>query len=490
MILLLQRTLVLLLAAAIIAWVLTLDGHIQVVIFGQWIEAPIGLVVIVLVAAGILWRQVGRAWRWIWRDPARTGRAVERALARGHVAAAAGRVDDSLKSAVKAGRSASGLSVAARILAAETAEAAGRADLAADAYDALAADPATRFLGIKGQLRLALAAQDTARARPLAEEAFNLEPGSAVGADALIALAAAQGDFADAARVVDRALRAGAIDRGIAKRRRALLCYAEAEGLYAQGTLSPSERRRARDLAVEAVELARDMPPFAIAAAKAEFDAGSLDMALRILSDAFTARPHPDLVRALSELGPTAAPSLLRARVDAMTRNRPRHVETHLALARVALDADEFSSARDHLAPLLTPQAQSGPKGLSMRASLLMARLAREGRVGSDPAARREAASWIAQAETGPRDDVWHCRTCGDIQQFWRPTCPRCGGLDSFDWPDAGDVAAKPVSDARKPVLVEATRALDDPGPEQTGTRQNWLASLVAPVGRLFSRRR
>jgi len=481
---LLRWTLWILLGAVALAALLSLNGHVDVILGGYALVMPLGLVIAGLLVTGLLIRWWSRAWRFIWRDQTRRARAAERALARGHVAAAAGRVDDSLKSAQKAGKSAAGLSVAARILAAESAEAAGRADLAADAYEALAQDPVTRFLGLKGQLRLALAAGDSARARPLAEEAFGLEPGSAVGADALIALAAGQGDFDTARQVVDRALRAGAFDRGLAKRRRALLCYAQAEGLYAQGTLGNADRRRARDLAVEAMELARDMPPFVIAAAKAEFDAGSLDVALKILADGFTAQPHPDLVRAAADLGATSTPSLIRARIDTLVRHRPNHLESHLALARVALDADEFSLARDHLEPLLGPQSRNGADGLGLRASILMARLSRDGRTASDPAARREAAAWLAQAECGPRDDAWICRACGERQQSWHATCPRCGGLDSFDWPDAGDVTAPPKSRQPRLTAIPNARALDDPGLEPSES----APSLWSRAKGLFTR--
>ena len=157
---LLRWTLWILLGAVALAALLSLNGHVDVILGGYALVMPLGLVIAGLLVTGLLIRWWSRTWRFIWRDQTRRARAAERALARGHVAAAAGRVDDSLKSAQKAGKSAAGLSVAARILAAESAEAAGRADLAADAYEALAQDPVTRFLGLKGQLRLALAAGD------------------------------------------------------------------------------------------------------------------------------------------------------------------------------------------------------------------------------------------------------------------------------------------------------------------------------------------
>jgi HemY protein len=457
---------------------------------------PLAILLVAGFGLAMLWRQGSRLWRWLRIDSSRRARAAERALVRGHVAAAAGRASEGLKSAVKAQKIGGSSSVAALVLSAEAAEAADRPDLAIDAYETLAADPTTRFLGLKGQLRLALKEHKSDQARQLATEAFALEPGSAVCADALIALAANQGDFATARQVVDTALRAGGYDRATAKRRRGLICYAEAEGLLAQGTLSAADKARYRDLAVEAVELALDAPAFAIAAAKAEAAMGHLDAGLKILGDAFSLRPHPDLAAAAALLGtstggtangPAPSPSLVKARIDQLTRRRPNHVESKLAIARAALDHDDYTHAAEALAPLVTKDAKAGTYGLSFRASLLMARLVRDGHTTSEPAARREAASWLAQAEHGVRDDLWRCRQCGEQLRDWHAACPRCGAFDSFEWPDAGEVAIQNTAPARKLVAIENARALDDPGLDPATKPQSLFGRAWAATTRLWS---
>lgn len=337
------------LLAALAAFLFSLPGRVLVALGDLEVETPLALALAGILALAVALRGLVRLGAWVRRAvPGERGRSARaaQALARGHVAAAAGDGAGARRESLRAQKLAPDQALPALILRAEAAEIEGDPAAAAAVFDALSDDPATRFLGLKGRLRLALKNRDGAEARALAREAFELMPGSVWAADALVALAAAAGDFELGRATIDRALGAKAYDRTLARRRRALIAHAAAEIAEAAG-----DRARARREALDAHDLVPDLGPYAIAAARAEAGAGSVDKGLRLLEAAFAARPQPDLARAAAELGGLPQPAIARERVEALCRKRPRHVESALALARAALDADDFAAAETHLAP-------------------------------------------------------------------------------------------------------------------------------------------
>jgi len=245
-----RRMILVLIAAGVTAAVLTLPGHVSISLYATEIDLPLPLVLVGLVALALIRRMGVRAARFIFDASGRKRIRLDRALVRAHVAQAAGRSDDGLKAAARALTLSDDQSVAALVVQADAALAAGRDEQAAAAYDMMIDRRETTFIGLKGRLHLALKAHDLSAAKGFAEQAHEVEPGSVDCADALIGLCAAQGDFEPALRAVDRALRAGAYDRQTAKRRRALLSYAQARGLTAQGTLGPEARVHRRDLEI------------------------------------------------------------------------------------------------------------------------------------------------------------------------------------------------------------------------------------------------
>jgi HemY protein len=106
-----------------------------------------------------------------------------------------------------------------------------------------------------------------------------------------------------------------------------------------------------------------------------------------------------------------------------LARLAPNDPESRLTIARAALEARDFASARAAIAPLLDPDASSGRP--SVRVCLLMADL--EETLGS-PGAVRE---WLARAARAPRDRAWVAD--GFISDRWAPVSPS-GKLDAFVW--------------------------------------------------------
>ena len=159
--------------------------------------------------------------------------------------------------------------------------------------------------------------------------------------------------------------------------------------------------------------------PAAALAGRMLAEGGELRKAGRIIDKAWRANPHPDLAQAYAELrfGDAARDRLKR--IEALAKQMPGHIEGALALARAALDAQEFAKARAALAPYLAAPTK--------RVALLMAELERAEH--NDEGRARE---WIARAVNAAPDPAWTAD--GHVSDRWLPASPVTGRLDAFEW--------------------------------------------------------
>jgi HemY protein len=203
------------------------------------------------------------------------------------------------------------------------------------------------------------------------------------------------------------------VDRAAYARQRAVLLTARALAA------DEHDREAARALALEAVGLAPTFVPAAALAARLLGEAGELRKAARIVETAWKANPHPDLAETHAHLRPGDSARERLARVRALAQFAPGHVESALAVARAALDAQEFAVARDALAPLLVSPTQ--------RVAVLMAEI--EERQHGDVGRARE---WMARAVRAWRDPAWTAD--GIVSDRWMPVSPVTGRLGAFEW--------------------------------------------------------
>jgi HemY protein len=110
--------------------------------------------------------------------------------------------------------------------------------------------------------------------------------------------------------------------------------------------------------------------------------------------------------------------------IERLAGYAPRHVESHLALARETLAAQLWGEARRHLQNAIDT-AGAPTSGISR----LMARLEQEEK-GDGEAAR----AWLAKAAEAPRDPGWICGACGTVHPQWQAICGHCGAFDRIAW--------------------------------------------------------
>ena len=181
------------------------------------------------------------------------------------------------------------------------------------------------------------------------------------------------------------------------------------------------DRDGARALALEAVKLAPTLVPAAALAGRLLGEAGDMRRAARIVEAAWKANPHPDLAEAYAHLQPGDSARDRLTRVEALAEKAPGNIEGALAVARAALDAQEFAIARKALAPLSIAPSQ--------RVSMLMAEL--EEKEHGDEGRARE---WMTRAVRARRDPAWTAD--GIVSDRWMPVSPVTGRLDAFQWKD------------------------------------------------------
>jgi HemY protein len=413
-------------------WLADRPGDVTITWLGLHIETSVlvaaAAVAIIAALTAFLWslvRLLLRSPRLIARGWANRRRAnAQRAIARGLIAIGAGDTRAAQRFAAQAGKLAPGEPLAL-LLTAQMAQATGDRTGAERAFRAMAERQDTRLLGMRGLYVEAQRRNDSDTARHYAEAVAHAAPALSWASHAVLKDRCAAHDWAGAVTALDRMQRAGVIDRVGHRRQRAVLLTALAE--------AEPDAAKAKAHALEAVKLAPDLVPAAALAGKLAAEAGERRKAARIVEAAWRTAPHPDLAEVYAHLrsGDSARDRL--ARVQILQRLAPSNMESALAVARAAIDAHDFATARAALVPLSVAPTQ--------RVALLMAELeeAEHGDVG-------RARAWMSRALRAARDPAWTAD--GIVSDHWLPVSPVTGELDAFRW-------RAPVSEIAAPAIEE-----------------------------------
>jgi HemY protein len=428
-----------------VVWLADRPGDVAIVWQGYRIETSM---MVALVAVAIVSLIVVIVWsvvRTILRSPDliamfmshRRGVRGYLAISRGLVAVGAGDAAAAKRAASEAERIAPGEPLAL-LLNAQCAQLSGDRAAAEHAFRAMAERDDTKLLGLRGLYVEAQRRKDGIAARAYAEEAAKAAPALGWAGQAALEFRCAAGDWAAALAALDRNSRYGLIDKPEYKRQRAVLLTARA--LAAE----EGDRDRARSLALDALKLAPDLVPAAELAGRLLGDAGELRRAGRIIEKAWAANPHPDLAETYAHLRPGDSARERLTRVQSLSLKAPGHAESALAVARAALDAQEFAVARNAIRPLLKEPTQ--------RVAALMAEIER-----AESGDEGRAREWMARALRAPRDPAWTAD--GHVSDRWMPVSPVSGRLDAFQW----KVPLAELGDAREVIEGDDWERADRP---------------------------
>src|SRR5690606_28711059 len=176
----------------------------------------------------------------------------------------------------------------------------------------------------------------------------------------------------------------------------------------------------ARDDALAALKLVKDLVPAAVIAAKACLREDNVRKAAATLESVWKQTPHPEIastyIRARS--GDSAVDRLKRAeKLEAM---RPNNAESLIAVAEAALDARELGKAR--------AKAEAAARMSPREGVYLLLADIEEADTGDQGRIRH----WMAQALRAPRDPAWVAD--GVVSEHWLPVSPTSGRIDAFEW--------------------------------------------------------
>ncbi|MDP2087024.1 MAG: heme biosynthesis HemY N-terminal domain-containing protein [Gemmobacter sp.] len=335
------------------------------------------------------------------------------------------------------------------LVTAEAATAIGDKARAEAAWKVLLADPRSRFVGIRGLMKLKLAEGDTETALKLAEKAFALKPKHTDTQDVLLKLQAGAHDWRGARLTLGAKLKAGALPRDVWKRRDAVLALQEAAVL-----LDDTSSLEAREAAIAANKASPDLIPAAAMAARSYIAQGNPKAAAKVLRKAWEAQPHPDLAAAFAEIAAGETPADRVRRFRTLTDINPAHEETRLLMAELHIAAEDFPAARRDMGDLVTTHPTA-------RALTIMAAIERG--TGADDAVVR---GWLARALTAPRGPQWVCEACNAIHAHWEPVCGNCGGFDTLAWKEPPESTGPSATQTEMLPLIVGRPAEPEPEPE------------------------
>ncbi|MCZ7470885.1 heme biosynthesis protein HemY [Agrobacterium sp. O3.4] len=319
----------------------------------------------------------------------------------------------------------------------------GKYDEARRKFEAMARDPETRELGLRGLYIEARRQGAYEAAQQYAEDAAEKAPYLPWAAQATLENRCRNGQWDDAIRLLDQQKAASVIERGEAERLKAVLLTAKA------GEKLESDPIGAREDAKHALKLAKSLVPAALIAAKSYLREDNLRKAATVLEPVWKTDPHPQIaelyVRARS--GDTAIDRLKRA--ERLESLKPNNIESLFAVAQAALDAKEFAKAR--------AKAEAAAR-IEPRESifLLMADI-EEAETGDQGRVRY----WMAQALRAPRDPAWVADSV--VSEKWLPISPVTGRLDAFEWKAPFGQLEGPVEDLTIENAIAAAPARAEP---------------------------
>lgn len=457
-------------------WFAINPGHITIDWLGYRIEAPVGVLALGVALLTFSLVALLRLWAFLvsaptrmsaWRESRRRRRGYL-ALSRGMVAVAAG---DAAAARLESHRAdallAMGETPLPLLLAAQTAQLEGDEKAAQRYFTIMLERPDTEFLGLRGLLSQAARAGDMRRALTLAKRAYILRPNTPWVLISLFDLLIRQGEWRAAEEIVEHAEKRKVLAPARARRDLAILAHAQSLQAERSGQ-GPDALRFAR----RGHRMAPDSAPLANRLAVLLLKEGNKREAAKIIEQTWPLSPQPDLARLYLEARPESDPIKRVTQIEKLTKLAPRHLESHMAVARVAMAAGLWGKARGALtaasdAQGIHPDSPGFTAGVDTisdppaRVFRMLAEL--EEAEHDDGAAARRA---LERAGFARPDETWTCRDCGARALDWTPLCPSCQAFDTLEW-----ASPRPIA------IMTADRGLRGPGPLSAGLAGPGLAN-------------
>ncbi|MBB54867.1 MAG: heme biosynthesis protein HemY [Magnetovibrio sp.] len=411
----------------IMVWLLDQPGFVSLDWLGYRIETSAALltttIAVIAASAAIAYR----IFLALWRTPAQMGEAWRdrrrqkgyRALTRGLVAVAAGDSDEARRQE-KLAQALLNEPPLTMLLSAQTAQLNGDETAATRFFQAMTEKPDTEFLGVRGMLNQALARGDDGTALELARQAYRLRPQSGWVTAQLFDLQIRNGQWLDAQITNDEQVCAHHTDKGVGRRRKAVLAFQQGLDASAAG-----DSEGAAKYYKIACNQDSAFTPAVVAFANSLMDRHKNSKAADIIERAWRLQPHPDLVLPFWRSAEAGDGLAIMKATEQLARANPAHPESKIALARAALEARLWGEARTFLEAVTTDLGNHD----ETRICRLWAKL--EEAEHQDTKAAR---AWLTRASLAEKGPAWVCGKCGNSVAEWSSLCGNCDQFNSLSW--------------------------------------------------------
>ncbi len=420
---------------------------------GWRIDTTVAFLVLVATAIAVAAALTYRVWVATWHLPRRwlafrrTQRRERgyRALTEGMVAVAAGDATSALRQAKRANNLLSDPPLT-MLLSAQAAQLKGDTAAARNYFNSMLQRSETAFLGLRGLLMQAQRDGDEEAALGYARQAYKLRPKTPWVLTTLLDLQVRHGDWSKARVTLDEAIRQRAISAEEGRRRRVIVL------LGASGEAGEAGAARvALEHAKKAHAQSGAFLPATLRLVALLIGQGKNRQASRIIHDAWSRTPHPELAQLYLSMFEAEEPINRVHRIERLASFNPNHQESRIALAEVALEAELWGKARGHL------QSTTG-EAPPARICRLMADL-EEAENDNFEAARE----WLQRAASAEPNPSWKCASCGAAWLHWAPICEKCESLGTLDWgaPERARAAVSTTTFASETSLTDRSGDVD-----------------------------
>lgn len=425
------------------AWLISLPGTVEIAV-GTWRMSPglgvalfvvIAVIVLVILAWAVIRRLIGAPAAIARANARRREKSGVEALSDAMIALQAGEFS---RARMLSRDAISKLpdNPAAKLLEARSELALGDLSSAREHYRALISSDRTALAALSGLYQQARTQNRSTAAITFARKALAVSPSLDWASEAVFDDLATRGAWADALAMSASLPARTRAQKEAKKRRQGVLETALALAV------EETEPDTAYEHANRALKAVPNFVPAALVAARILINRGDTRRASSLLRRVWRAGFHPDAATLYAHVKSGASAIERLKRVRALIEAPDSHPSAAIVLARAAIDAYEWSLARNALAPFIA-------KAPTRQMCLLMAEI-EEGQSGDQGKARE----WLSRAVTAPADPAWTAD--GVTSQDWAPASPVTGRLDAYEW-------KVPLENRTPPrALPQATAALPD----------------------------
>ncbi len=416
-------------------WITDHPGNVVIDWQGWRIESSLSLLLVLAVAALLLIAIVSLVLRFIFAIPSNLsahGRlrhyqhgvtSLTQAMAALAIADHGRAEKEIRKSRHHLGKEAA----APRLLSAQLAHAQGDREAVRKQLSAMMDNSETRLVGLRGMIEQALNEGRLEQAIGYAREAWDAQPSDRWLALILIDLHTRLSQWSQAREVIAHSTRKNGLSRQDMQRYQAIVAL-----------LSARQHQKNKQLsdAIEQAQLARKCDP---SFQPAQYLLGRLyaesreyEKMAKLIQSIWRESPHPDYITLMIEHFSDESPHKLQKRIDKLAKANPDHLESQMALARLAMHHAKWDRAREYLKAALAIQE-------SPRIYEALAEVERE-ELGNTTKANALAADWLSRAVSAPKDEGWYCTRCGHGNAQWQLHCNHCQAFDSLVWQQPDDL--------------------------------------------------